>query len=185
MHALTLRPTDSDEMWLGNFHAGDRAVMEEVYREHFAIVEQSVGRILQGANRDTVVHELFLRLLANAPMRRSFTGGSLSGWLRTVARNLALDFQRRQRRETGEPIADERDPSQFAERMEARVLIDRFRSEVLPAKWLPVFEARFLRELDQREAARSIGMSRTTLAYQELRIRALLRKFLLDEEEAP
>src|SRR5260370_6609874 len=99
MHALILAPANLDEMWLRRFHAGDRAVIEEVYRQHFAVVQQAVGRILYGANRDTVVHELFLRLIANESMRRSFAGGSLSGWLRTVARNLAIDLQRPQQRE--------------------------------------------------------------------------------------
>ena len=44
-----------------------------------------------------------------------------------------------------------------------------------------MFEARFLQHLNQSEAAALLGMRRTTLAYRELRIRALLRKFLLEE----
>jgi RNA polymerase sigma-70 factor (ECF subfamily) len=182
MQVLTLRPTTLDPGWLSRFHDGERAIMEEVYREHFAGVQQAVGSILHGANRDTIVHELFFRMLSNETMRRGFTGGSLSNWLRTVARNLAIDFQRRLERERHELPAEASEPLRFDERMEARVLVERFRREILPTKWAPVFEARFLRELDQREAARSLGMSRTTLAYQELRIRALLRNFLLDEE---
>jgi len=50
---------------------------------------------------------------------------------------------------------------------------------VLPAKWATVFEARFVLGLDQRSAATRIGVSRTTLAYQEIQIRRLLRRFLL------
>ena len=38
--------------------------------------------------------------------------------------------------------------------------------------------ARFLEQLDQRQAARKVGISRTTLVYQEARIRRLLRRFL-------
>ncbi|NPC78158.1 RNA polymerase subunit sigma-70, partial [Pyxidicoccus fallax] len=57
-----------------------------------------------------------------------------------------------------------------------------FRREHLPAKWAPVFEARFVRQLSQREAAAALGLHRTTLAYQELRIRSLLKKFLLPPE---
>ena len=55
------------------------------------------------------------------------------------------------------------------------------RGQVLPPAWRPVFEARFLQHLNQSEAATQLGMRRTTLAYRELRIRALLRKFLLEE----
>ena len=73
-------------------------------------------------------------------------------------------------------------PWKEQEAAEARVMLDRFRSERLPAKWRGVFEARFIRQLDQRSAAKELKMFRTTLAYQELRVRALLRKFLLRRE---
>jgi RNA polymerase sigma-70 factor (ECF subfamily) len=52
---------------------------------------------------------------------------------------------------------------------------------VLPPAWLDVFQARFIDHLSQCEAAARLGKRRTTLAYQELRIRRLLRKFLLDQ----
>ena len=58
-------------------------------------------------------------------------------------------------------------------------MIERFRREVLPAKWADVFEHRFLRQLSQAEAAELLGIGRTTLAYQETRVRRLLRRFLL------
>jgi len=35
---------------------------------------------------------------------------------------------------------------------------------------------------DQRQAARRLDMSRTTLAYQEMQIRKLLRKFVLEQD---
>src|SRR5437868_4527758 len=45
--------------WLDEFHAGDPAVMRQCYVEHFAAVDRAVGRILQGADKETVVHEVF------------------------------------------------------------------------------------------------------------------------------
>jgi RNA polymerase sigma-70 factor (ECF subfamily) len=63
------------------------------------------------------------------------------------------------------------------------VLIERFRRERLPPDWVGVFERRFLEQLTQHEAARALGIRRTTLAYRELRIRRALRAFLLEEEE--
>jgi RNA polymerase sigma-70 factor (ECF subfamily) len=58
----------------------------------------------------------------------------------------------------------------------------RFREQILPPEWIPVFDARFVRQLDQRQAARAIGIPRTTLVYREHRIRRLLRAFLLSTE---
>jgi RNA polymerase sigma-70 factor, ECF subfamily len=170
--------------WIDRFHAGERAVLEEVYRQHFETVHAAVGTVLAGADRETATHEVFLRLMTSEACRRSFRGGHLSAWLAVVARNHAIDHLRRRDREspagTDLPARDVA-PDGLARSTEARLLIERFQDQVLPPAWRPVFEARFLQHLNQSEAAVQLGMRRTTLAYRELRIRALLRKFLLEE----
>jgi RNA polymerase sigma-70 factor (ECF subfamily) len=178
--------TAHDALWLTRFHAGDRDVMEGCYREHFRVVESAVGQVLRGADQETVIHEVFLQLLARAELRRGFSGGSFSAWLSTVAHHQAIDFWRRHRRErlldqgaTDSLPAEPVQPVESFERtVEARLLIDRFRREVLPPKWAAVFEARFVGGLDQRSAATRVGIGRTTLAYQEIQLRRLLRRFL-------
>ncbi len=173
--------------WLADFHAGDRATLEQCYRDHHRAVIRAVARFLASADAETVTHEVFFRLLHNARLRENFQGGTFEAWLTQVATNLARDHLRRYRREQGEPTdADTHDPaakaSGMAEEVEARMLIDRFRRELLPAEWERVFDARFLRQLSQRDAAKELGMHRTTLVYQEQRIRASLREFLLRGE---
>ena len=171
--------------WLERFHAGDRTVLEGCYRDHFHDVDGSVARLLRGADRETIVHEVFFRLLSRPEFRASFTGGSLGAWLSTVARNLATDHLRglqRQRSVPIEEVAELPAADRLEEAAEARLLIERFRNEVLPAKWAGVFQKRFLEQRDQRDAAAALGIARTTLAYQELRIRSLLKKFLLKGE---
>jgi RNA polymerase sigma-70 factor (ECF subfamily) len=182
-----LDTTEADR-WLASFHAGHRRALEQVYREHYATVQRAVGRVLTGADQETVIHEVFYRLLSREELRRNFQGGSLKAWLATVAYHLALEYVRRQQREQGaiaqaqaEAPEAEASVEADAEGSEARILIERFRRECLPEKWHAVFEARFLRQLPQREAAKELGMHRTTLAYQELRIRSLLKGFLLRE----
>jgi RNA polymerase sigma-70 factor (ECF subfamily) len=184
---MASRPLPAPEApWLDRFHAGDRAILDECYRNHFRVVESAVGQVLRGADKETVIHDVFLQLLARADLRHGFTGGSFTAWLATIARHQAIDFWRRYRREhsleqlvsrdvSAEPVQ----PVEPIERtVEARLLVDRFRREVLPAKWACVFEARFVSGLDQRSAAAQAGISRTTLAYQEIQIRRLLRRFL-------
>ncbi|HEY3669201.1 MAG TPA: hypothetical protein VGL19_24550, partial [Polyangiaceae bacterium] len=92
---------------------------------------------------------------------------------------------RRRARETPDGLVPTREAStvRIEEQLEARALLLKFRSEVLPAEWEGVFETRFVRQLDQREAARSLGIPRTTLLYREHRIRRLLRAFLLQPEK--
>ena len=181
----TLR--DEPETWLAGFHRGDRAVMEHCYREHFDTVARAIGSVLGGVDRESAIHDFFARLIGDEQMRRSFQGGALGGWLWVSARRAAVDVARARRRER-EALSDLqaesviRDAPSAAEELEARRLIADFRSGPLPAKWAAVFEARFIRQLSQREAAAELAMRRTTLAYQEMRIRRLLRRFLLSRE---
>src|SRR5579864_4060948 len=154
---------------LADFYEGRRAALAACYREYYRTVERAVGRILSGADQETVIHAVFLRLIQDRSFRESFTGGSMAAWLTTIARNQAIDFRRRYREEPTAPedaeaLAD-RPETDFAEKAEARMWVDRFRKEKLPPKWANVFEARFIQQLDQRTAAASLNMHRTTLAY--------------------
>ncbi len=184
------QPLDlDDESLRALFHAGDRALMGRLYQESYQGVDAAVGRVLRGADRETVVHELYLRLLDRPELRRNFNGGSVHAWLATFAHNLAVDFWRRHRRETslaedvGPPLVDAQS-RRMEERAALSAFIERFRREALPEKWAPVFQVRFVEQLAQREAARRLGMHRTTLAYRELCIRKLLRAYLRKRSSA-
>jgi RNA polymerase sigma-70 factor (ECF subfamily) len=179
-------PTADPARWLEAFHQGDSEVLEWCYRQHFALVDRAVGRLLEAADRETVIHELFFRLIGRPELRRAFQGGSFPAWLSTVARNQAIDYRRRLGREAAaitDASAEGREPSGFEEDSNARLLVEQFRREWLPPAWRGVFEVRFIRQLSQREAAAELGMRRTTLAYRELRIRRALRRFLLGGDE--
>jgi RNA polymerase sigma-70 factor (ECF subfamily) len=169
-----------DASALAAFHRGERGALERCYRSHFRDVERSAGAVLRGiADRENVVHEVFSRLLADEALRRNFTGGAMGAWLSTVARHQALDYAKRWAREVP-ATADVEDASRvlhLEDQLAARDLLKRC-SATIPAKWAPVFEACFVRQLDQRAAAAELGMSRTTLAYQWLRVKWLLERFL-------
>ncbi len=170
--------------WLAQFHSGTRDILSEGYVDHFASVERAVGRILKGADKETVIHEIFFRVMTNEDLRLTFQGGSFRAWISTIARNQAVDYWRRQQFEVpaGAPedlLGDREDAARFENRVEAQITIDRFRTECLPDKWRKVFDARFIQQLDQPEAARVLGMQRTTLIYQEYRVRTLLKRFVL------
>ena len=144
----------------------------------------AAGRVLREVDAETVSHEVFHRLLASPEMRASFGGGNLGAWLARIATNQAIDYRRRHAREEAlsPTLAAEAPEEHETDRLAARVLVERFRRERLPAKWHAVFEARFLKQLGQREAAAALGMRRTTLMYQEHRIRGMLRQFVLGAE---
>ncbi|HXU82273.1 MAG TPA: hypothetical protein VN914_12810 [Polyangia bacterium] len=129
-----------------------------------------------------MIHEIFLRLLSHSALRCSFQGGDLGAWLSVVSRNHAMDCARRRRREIPASVAaaaDRASPDWGESGIEARLLVERFRRDALPPAWAGVFDARFIRQLSQEEAAAALGMGRTTLAYQEARVRRLLRRFVV------
>ncbi len=82
---------DAAAAWLHAFHTGERACLERCYREHVGAVEQVIGPIVSGPDRETLVHEVFFRLLTEEALRRRFAGGAFVSWLRVVARNQAID----------------------------------------------------------------------------------------------
>jgi RNA polymerase sigma-70 factor (ECF subfamily) len=168
--------------WLEAFWRGNPAAIEACYRRHFATVKRAVGAVLGGADRETVVQEVFARLIGSEEQRRAFAGGSFDAWIATVARNMAINHSRRLGRETGLDVEASDTGTPWQEAADARLLVEKFRREHLRPEWQGVFETRFLRQLTQHEASRALGVSRTTLAYRELRIRHALRHFLLEDE---
>jgi RNA polymerase sigma-70 factor (ECF subfamily) len=182
---LTWNPLMADR-WLAAFHAGDRAAVGQCYRDHHRTVAAAVGRLLSTADSETVTHEVFYRLLSDTQLRANFQGGNFAAWITRIATRSAIDYLRRCRRERfGLPSATEPELETVAaamrveDELDAKTLVDRFRRECLPLDWAAVFDARFLRQLPQREAARVLGIQRTTLVYREHRIRRLLTQFLL------
>jgi RNA polymerase sigma-70 factor, ECF subfamily len=180
-------PSSSDKEWLEAFHAGSREAMTQCYTDHFASVERAVGKVLRGADKETVIHEVFLRLLNEEALRRRFVGGSMRAWIGALAKNHAIDYWRRQQHETPagdheDILEDATDTTALEAGVEARMMIQRFREACLPKKWERVFDLRFVQQLDQGEVARILGMHRTTLIYQEFRLRQLLRKFFLQTD---
>lgn len=174
------------DAWLEAFHEGRTTTMSDLYHDHFTTVEAAVGRVLSGADKETVIHEVFFKLIDSADQRRQFQGGSFGAWIATVARNQAIDHIRRRDRElpmSAEVLADRLDTAHGNEAAGARVLIERFR-QGLPENWRRVFDLCFLGQVPQREAAIALGIARTTLAYQHHQIRARLRKFLIPRTSA-
>jgi RNA polymerase sigma-70 factor (ECF subfamily) len=179
----TPSPAGDDGAALAAFQRGDSAAIERCYREYFDLIDRALRTTLGPADRETVIHEMFSRMMTNADLRRSFQGGSLGAWLATVARNQAIDYLRRLRREVALPPGDPHEPVPALDgEVDARLLIEQFQRKRLPEAWRGVFEARFLRQLSQREAAAALRINRTTLAYRELRIRRALRDFLMEDE---
>ncbi len=183
--------TGPDDTWLQRWYAGEPDAIAWAYVKHFEDAVSAVGTIVPPWERESVVHDVFQRLLSNESSRRSYKGGSLRAFLCAAAQRVALDRWRKRRR-TPEVLAPPETAQHGAgglsarqrilEHVANRQLLERFRTEALPAKLRSTFEARFVLQLTQREAAERLGVHRGTIIFREARVRRHLKRFLLSVE---
>ena len=178
---------DGTADWLDRFHAGDPAVLEAVYADCFASVARAIAPLLDAVDRESIIHDVFASLIERTGMREQFRGGAIAAWLAQIARNRAIDLLRRRGHKThtltklgAEVTEPGPDPSVTAE---ARRELAAFRNQC-PEAWLGVFDACFVRQLSQRDAAKELAIARTTIAYRAIQIRRKLRRFILEGRDA-
>lgn len=180
LHALPVFPfSRALPDWLTLFHEGERAVLTRVYQDEVRRVLAAAAKVVGEADAESVAHDVFYKLLSDTAFRAAFTGGNVGAWLSTVARNSALDMARRRARETALPESERALPAARDVRgeVDADLFVRSFLETVLPADLKPLFDLRFLEQRSQRDAAAMLDMPRTTLVYQEQRIRELLQSY--------
>lgn len=173
-----MKDIGASDRFLAAFHAGEHWAIEEAYREHVKRVIAAARRLVGPVDGETIAHDVFYRLLSKEEMRRSFQGGNLAAWLTQVAVRAAVDDLRKRRRETTESTVEQ--TTIIDDEVEAKILIERFRAHVLAPEDKDLFYARFINRLPQREAAALLGIPRSTLVYQEQRIREQLERFVVE-----
>lgn len=181
---------------LRRFRAGDHLVLESVYRRYVSAVTTVVRGGLRAtwqARRHRVdlatadlVQEVFLRAFAPAA-RRAFDGVREYGpYLYTVARNVVIDWARREGREVPTDwmemvvLADAEPPTETSEVRQdphLRAAMARYLDELDP-KLRAVLDLRYHRGLSQLEGARALGVSRQSLRTMESRLHGGLRRAL-------
>lgn len=87
---------------------GDRSGLKEIYDEYLPYIYQVVlGIVGRKEDAEDVTSEFFIRLWQNAASYRS--GSGHKGYIATIARNMAIDFLRKHKREQLESFQIESD----------------------------------------------------------------------------
>jgi RNA polymerase sigma-70 factor, ECF subfamily len=176
----------SDEQLLERYAAGDRQVLDELFRRHRSAAYRVAHRLL-GNEADALdaVQEGFVKVLTNLPR---FEGrSSFKTWLLRVVSNAALDLGRqRGRRESaavGEPVDGEAgplvwdDPTLGLQRDDLRRALDAALAK-LPESQRQTFVLHVDADLSYREVADTMGISIGTvmsrLFYARQKLRAAL-----------
>lgn len=183
---------ESFRMDLEGFYAGYPDVLAAIYREHIDDIEKSVSRYFRGIDAENVVHDVFLSLLERPDLRRQFTGGNFRAWLNTMAIHRATDYARQKKRWQPidhptsfdgylEPICPEDDLIHKDQIRSIKHALDVFSKDILPklgSKVTEMFNLRFGQGVSQAEAARQLGISRTSAIEREQRFMKPLSQFL-------
>lgn len=169
----------------GGAGAVDPRALEAVFREHGAAVIRAAYRVTGSmSDAEDVLQTVFLRLTAREePVE---LGESAGAYLRRAAVNAALDVVRgRQRQravpldagEAHEPVDETADPER---RRSGRETGDRLRTALsgLEPKAARVFSLRYFEGLGNKEIARLLAISQTSVAVTLHRTRSRLRQEL-------
>ncbi len=148
---------------------------DALVQRHGAAVTRSCQRIVGNqADAEDVTQFVFLTL---AQWELRFPG-TLTGWLRTVAKNASLAFLRaksrriRHEREVAKPVlADPPDAQSFDDNLDAAI-------RQLPAPLEEAVRLRYLEGWSQQEAARIVGCPRGTLSRRAAHGIQVLRELL-------
>lgn len=180
----------ADAALVARLAARDPAALRAAIALYGGALQRIAYRMCGDAHEaEDIVQEAMLRLWDHAPRlaARHPVGGAgavslrLSGWLKLVATNLAIDRLRQARRLSGEAVPDSEDDAPLADALieagerdqSARALI-----AALPERQRAAIVLTYYEELPNAEAAEALDMNIKAFESLLLRARAALRKAL-------
>lgn len=162
------------------------SLLEALYRDERAGVVAYLKRKVGPEDAGDLAQEVFIRAATSAQLDDLRNPGA---FLRCIARNLAIDFARRQRRRIPTlPFADDFDapcgPDQddCLHALETEILVERVLA-ALPARTARVFAMNRFEMKSYRTIHRELGIARSTVDYHMMRALAQLRQALVPDTD--
>ncbi len=178
---MTTRPSPSDADLIWRAQAGDRLAFRQIYeryaRQVFAFL---LGYLRDPDQAEDLTQETFVRVWQALPKYRE--QGSFRAWLFRIARRLAIDAVRRQKRHPQAPLWEVRD--QHATDPLASLEHQQTVQEVMQAldtlkeEYRTVLVLRFLVGLNVAETAAVLGRSKGAVRVLQHRALQALRRRL-------
>lgn len=142
----------------------------------------------EAADRDAIVHQVYVELIGDKGLRASYAGGDLGAWIGAIARHRALDFARREQRLVDLSEAPPATTEVAGPLEELRRALEHCARQMPPER-RRLIELRFVLGMTQVEAAAELAMPRSTLEDWEKQVKRELRRQLLgsdrgDDDEA-
>lgn len=168
----------------------DRQAITTLYREHARFIWRVLGRFgIREQDREDLMHEVFIT--AHRRIDR-FDGTSASSWLFGIARRVAANHTRKQRRRHSIPEGLDqyrpRSPEQLVSEEECQELLQRFLDRLSP-RHREVFELSEIDGLSGPEIARALDCKLNTvytrLRTARLRFRTFARRAAATRKQKP
>lgn len=94
------------ETAMGRIRRGDKGGLQEIYEAYITLIYAIVKDVLQSKeNAEDVTSDFFIKLWDKADYYQSGRGHKT--WMTTIARNMAIDYLRKYRKEEAREILDE------------------------------------------------------------------------------
>jgi RNA polymerase sigma-70 factor, ECF subfamily len=161
---------------MAQLREADEDLLRALYAEHGGFLLSYARRLLGGdqARAEDVVQETLLRAWRHPEAFAASAGGSVRGWLVTVARNVVIDGERARASRPAEVPADGADTTAGRDVLEA-VLVAHEVSDALraiSAEHRAVVHALYAEDMSVAQAAAALGIPEGTVksrAYYALR----------------
>ena len=155
------------EQCIQRMNQGEKEALREVYEEYISYIYHIVLNVLQNKeNAEDITSEFFIRLWEKSDSYKP--GNGHKGWMATIARNMSVDFLRKQKREE---LTDEI--------VETSVLGDMMIQDALgrlDEKSRSIVHLKILGELTFKEIAEVLQMPMGTVTWKYREAMNLLRR---------
>lgn len=101
------------ETAMTKIRGGDKQGLQEIYEAYIGLIYSIVKDVLQSKeNAEDVTSDFFIKLWDKADTFQS--GRGHKAWLTAIARNMAIDYLRKYRKEEVSELLEDMDPSAFS-----------------------------------------------------------------------
>jgi RNA polymerase sigma-70 factor, ECF subfamily len=184
-HLILLFATD--------FHSLANELQLEVYKDFYVLMYPMVYFIVKdhGVTED-IMQEAFLRSISKSDQLQNWS--KMEGWLKTLTRNVTLNFLRKIRRNRDElemeELMEEREvgvsantPTPLEQEVEMKIMeesITRYLSNLKP-EYRQIFEMRWLHSMSYKEMAAELNVSEGIIKQRLFRAREAIKQKIDDD----
>lgn len=107
--------TDKEfESAMSKIRQGDKQGLQEIYEAYISLIYAIVKDVLQNKeSAEDVTSDFFIKLWDKADYYKS--GSGHKAWMSTIARNMAIDYLRKYRKEEASELLNDIDPESFSQ----------------------------------------------------------------------